>query len=342
MKTCPPDLQKRTLFLSLLAYFPDDLIPLMADDSLGKIVWGPVSHTPIQGLTMEDSLAFVVQEPDGSYSLVFRGTNPFSISSWLRQDFQVSQLIRWTSIPADPENLKPQRLSRREWTSVPGISEGANLSLWIASHLEDQGKTLKDFFLDQPGPLVINVSGHSLGGLMASTFALWLKQHLPPSAAVSVCSYAGPSAGNLPYAEMYDQTLGSTSYIFAAGDPVTGKKLDAATIAWNQEEMASLPGLYAPLKMNGLTRIFYLFFKHQIKNRGYTQVGRNETLFIPSQVFNPGSSDYFSQLAMQHTLPYLKELVRLGAEGFALPRRFPGGPENPEPGQKVTASGIDR
>lgn len=318
MKICPADLQKRTLFLSLLAYFPDDMIPLMVDDSLGRICWGPVSHSPVQGLTMEDSLAFVVEEPDGSFSLVFRGTNPFSISSWLRQDFQVSQLVRWTSVPADPENLKPHKLTKAERTSVPGISEGANLSLWIASHLESQGQSLRDFFLTRPTPPVINVCGHSLGGLIASTFALWLKQHLQAGSSVSVCSYAGPSAGNAPFADLYDQTLGAASYIFAAGIPSTGQKLDAATIVWNQNDMKQLPGLYAPLKMNWITRIFFAFFQHQVKDRNYRQVGSGQTILIPSQIYNPGTTDYFSQLAIQHTLPYLKELVRLGAGGFSL------------------------
>lgn len=37
-----PDLtlKRRTLFLSFLAYFPDEIIPLMLVENLGKIVWG--------------------------------------------------------------------------------------------------------------------------------------------------------------------------------------------------------------------------------------------------------------------------------------------------------------
>lgn len=305
---------RSTLFLSFLAYFPEELIPLVLDSRQGKIVWGPVSHKPFRGFTVEDALAFVVQGSDGHLTLVFRGTNPFSLSSWLRQDFQVSRLVRWDAAPVAPANLKKNQLTRREWTSVPGISQGANLSLGIASELRHRGQTLVEFLQDHPCLPSLTITGHSLGGLLATTFGFWLGSRVFSTTPLrpQIYSYAAPSAGNRSYAELFDNFFSDQVHFFAAGDPKTNQKLDAATLVWNQEQMASLPGLYAPVKMRLFTKLFYFFLQQKTKGRDYQQIQTRRTLILPSQLIHTPAGDYLGQVAMQHTLPYLKELIRLG------------------------------
>lgn len=73
------------------------------------------------------------------------------------------------------------------------------------------GTSLEDFVrahLQVHPSARINVTGHSKGGALSSTLALWLKQ-IFASSSIAAYSFAGPTAGNGAFARYSDRILGA-------------------------------------------------------------------------------------------------------------------------------------
>jgi hypothetical protein len=96
----------------------------------------------------------------------------------------------------------------------------------------------------QRAPVDVTVSGHSLGGALSPTLALWLtdtRQDWDPRslANISVYAYAGPSPGNAEFARYVHKRLGKRlNRIF--------NPLDVVTHAWKVSDPAEIKALYTP------------------------------------------------------------------------------------------------
>lgn len=187
------------------------------------IVWGPVAYT-VPGSLKQDNLMFVVQNGTTSqYAVVIRGTNFASEVDWLLEDLNVNAATSWpinaASWPAS---------SSVPSTSGATVSESVSIDLNILLTMQDAvttTQTFKSFLLSITNtPVNICVTGHSLGGMLASTLALYLleTQKMPnvwdTSGTSTVCfvSFAAPTAGNVAFANYSNQ-----KFIAATRPPAT-------------------------------------------------------------------------------------------------------------------------
>lgn len=170
-------------------------------------------------------------------------------------------------------------------------------------------------------PLEITVTGHSKGGALSSTLALWLAQRqgaegVRPwhrwdpdhNATVSCWSFAGPTAGNSEFANMSDDLIGGHCHRFV-------NRLDLVPHAWQVRPGRGDEGFYLENAPN-----LYGRGVHKIKGLGvlaraiaadvrpldYRHVGRHVTV-LDGRV-DPEGTLFTEQVAYQHMEGYLQAL----------------------------------
>ncbi|OHD08392.1 MAG: hypothetical protein A2086_00125 [Spirochaetes bacterium GWD1_27_9] len=310
-------LEKNTLLLSFMAYLTPDRICSLISKYLNKdfsVCWGPAYYNGDS--IIKEGLAYIVKSTDKNptYFIVFRGTNFFSVDSWCNQDFAVKNLIRWDRVPKENPSgddfINPS-------DQIPAISEGANLSMNISvNKLKHNDQSIFDFLIDENKKLPagqkmkIYVTGHSLGGLLSSTFGLWLndKWNVENKPEIYIYSYAGPSAGNENFAKYSDSVFKNNCNRFV-GAKDKNTKLDVAVNVWNEKEMSNIPNLYGDIKMNKLEKAAYDIFFENIQGKRYLQVNNDNPLIIKSRVYLSPLDSFSLEMAMQHARPYVAKLL---------------------------------
>jgi hypothetical protein len=222
--------------------------PIAAPNPIWRVVWGPVAYT-VPGALYQDNLMFAVQNQTDTtqFAIAIRGTNFISDLDWLVEDLDILQMIPW-----------PARAGAQ-------ISESTSIDLQIVlamkgrCSLSDQA-TLLEFLKSQTAqPIKVCVTGHSLGGCLAGTFALYLKDNRgswDSSGTSPVCciTFAGPTAGNATFATYSDGQFEGGGR-FPGWDMSLGTNcdavrcsLDVAPLAWTAAAV-TIPGgaSYPPL-----------------------------------------------------------------------------------------------
>ena len=182
-------------------------------------VWGPVSYTT-PGALYQDSMMYVVKNTStDQYVIAIRGTNRVSDLDWLMDDFDVLQQIDWVGGGGGT-------------VGTPKISESTSIGLQVLLTMQSGGKTLTQFLWSVTGsPIQLWVTGHSLGGCLASALGLYLKQAhdqwMQASGSTTSCvTFAGPTAGNGDFATMINNAFAATTF-----DRVQCS-LDIVPLAW--------------------------------------------------------------------------------------------------------------
>ena len=196
--------------------------PIATPNATWSVVWGPAVYT-VPGAMYQDNLMYIVQNQSDltQFAIAIRGTNSIAELDWLLEDFDVLQQMNWPPSAAQPS---PAGAMISESTSIDlqvllamqGAASGGSVSL--LSFLKAQSTN----------PINICVTGHSLGGCLAGTLALYLKETQPSwdqssNSIISCITFAGPTAGNTafatysdskfnggPYPPGWDSSLGST------------------------------------------------------------------------------------------------------------------------------------
>lgn len=266
-----------------------------------SLVWGPGLFA-FKGDRFDDNLMYVVQsklEPS-KYVIAIRGTNPVSLRDWLIEDFDVTPMHSW------PYGQPPKSLE-------PKIAKGTYIGLtrlhnMRADHgVPGDGKTLLAFLQsvheadDKQTPLNITVTGHSLGGALAPTLALWLEnirgKDLPENINISTVAFAGPSAGNKDFARFSDACLGDACVRIA-------NSLDVVPYAWSTSTLRKLFTLYKPhFLFPGpvLAGMFSVMLLQSL--RGNYQQIKPATPSIEGQ-YKHLLYNYFAQALYQHVIGY--------------------------------------
>jgi hypothetical protein len=213
---------------------------------LWKVVWGPGVFT-MPGALYQDNMMFVAQSlvDTTQYVIAVRGTNFISDLDWLMEDFDILQMIPWSTL---------QNAAISESTSID-----LNI-LWAIkppTNVLGAGKTFREFLKGEtsrfPSGINLCVTGHSLGGCVGGTLALALKEGRASwdnkSGNSRVCSitFAAPTAGNAAFATYSDQQFAGQGG-FPGWDQTLGTNFDAvrcsydvAPLAWTAKAVA-LPG----------------------------------------------------------------------------------------------------
>jgi triacylglycerol lipase len=238
--TANPEAQILTLINAAMPQIP----PIASPNPTWQVVWGPAVYTT-PGALYQDNLMFVAQNQSDKSQLAIavRGTNFVADLDWLMEDFDVKQTMPWP--PPGSGGSAPAGCTMSESTSI-------DLQILFAMNGAPSSATsLMGFLLTQTTSAInLCVTGHSLGGCVAGTLALYLKDN--PStwdasgkSNVSCITFAGPTAGNAAFATYsdsrfsgapnppnWDTTLGTTC------DAVRCN-LDVAPMAWISSNLSA-------------------------------------------------------------------------------------------------------
>ncbi len=183
--------------LSSISYDDQDKISsaVSANTNL-KVVWGPAKHTHWDDITY--SLMFVACNAEtGEYFVVIRGTNDYSLSTFLKQDFDLGSTPPFSSLPDNPPNVPANAF----------ISQGTfnGMSDLISLKEPVTGQSIVEFLRDQIKDqklLYLYFTGHSLGGTLSP----------PLLAYINAMLYEGNSIGNMALWTFAGLTPGGTGF----------------------------------------------------------------------------------------------------------------------------------
>ncbi len=204
-----------------------------------ELVWGPGVFQVLPGAIPANTMFAARHQHSGELFISIAGTNPFSAYAWLAEDFDVARTRAWGYGDA-PEGVATSKATLTGLRALqgmvppPGIpGENRMLTEFLKAHLDNETE-----------PVSITVSGHSLGGALSPTLALWLldtRKEWDPRmrAEISVYAYAGPTPGNDEFADYINRRFGKRLHrIF--------NPFDVVTHAWEVTELVELKALYTP------------------------------------------------------------------------------------------------
>ena len=197
---------------------------------------------------------------------------------------------------AEAAHVGPETLRR---TLLPPASRGDGLDLltFLRTQADESGDALE-----------VAVTGHSKGGALAASMALWLQCALespsdeecwdPTRRARLACySFAGPTAGNAEFVRQLDARLGASQrHIRNAHDLVA--------LAWEADGLRRVPGVYGPRTAPLGPVIAEVFGDVPALGYRHARVGASE---FPGKL-DPDRRSLGVELIHQHMDAYLAEL----------------------------------
>lgn len=271
-----------------------------------KMVWGPECSGNWFDL-FTTTLAYIVVDKESEeagkpiYTLVIRGTNALSWSSVVFQDIAIHELSPWKL--ASPKAQIAKKLD-------PSISKGGALTLRDLNALKAKRKSIVDFLADKATTenAQIRVTGHSLGGMAAMMYPVWLMDEfrgrgIDIDGRFSTFPIAGLTPGNKDFATYTEKMFAdhNNSYLRLASE------LDFATKLWLQDVLGTeVPTMYEPESTPGkLDKEILQFFYNNTLNREYTHPKNHKK--IPAELASIKS--WFFQFIYQHLVPYIEYVV---------------------------------
>ncbi|NTY37520.1 lipase family protein [Burkholderia diffusa] len=273
----------------------------LTSSGIFKIVWGPAINVGESNNYAANITAVFINTVTKNYILAFSGTNPNTPISDIFEDFDVSNLVNFSNyVDYCPRDAK--------------ISKATDTAFKIVRDTKpSSGSSLLSFLQGLPENSTLTVTGHSLGGVLASTFALYLSEwsgyrHDYPFKDVFCQSFAAPTAGNIAFAIFSDMKL--TGKLQRFWHPY-----DVVPMAWNLFSSKKIESIYAPMlhlpkdETNDLNKLLTYFSN---TNTYYMQLGSLDTyqqVQLPGDYYSDSSIKLFSDEAgWQHTFGYLKPL----------------------------------
>jgi hypothetical protein len=204
-----------------------------------KLVWGPGVFQDLPGGVPANTMFVARHQHTGELVISIAGTNPFSAYAWIAEDFDMGESRTWV-YGEPPQGAATSKATLTGLRALQGMvppagvpGENTTLAAFLRAELDEAS-----------GPVNVTVTGHSLGGALSPTLALWLLDTQPEwdkhlRAAVSVFAYAGPTPGNDEFASYVEQRFGERMHrIF--------NSFDIVPHAWKVSDLALLKALYTP------------------------------------------------------------------------------------------------
>ncbi|TNH44328.1 lipase family protein [Photorhabdus luminescens] len=269
-----------------------------------SIIWGPAvfridaKHHD----TKYDHVVMIVKNTDNpsDYRLVIRGT--WSKINEFNEDLLVATTVDWSNWDTNiPKEFKGAKISYGTDLALESLINGEpinkdNISLSLIDEIDrittEEGK---DKILN------ITVTGHSLGGLLASTIGLHLKRRYINNSniRIHVCSFAGPTAGNDIFASYSDSffkgILSPNSY--ESNFLRIHNNHDIVPLAWAIEDLEKIKAIYPHIAIKVLVdAVIFL-----VLDKNYTQI-------FPDYSFTTNTPDsihgLFDKIGYQHIDAY--------------------------------------
>jgi len=192
------------------------------------------------------------------------------------------------------------------------VAGGSELRRLFASGIDLQA-FLAAAIADAEEPVEIFVTGHSKGGALSSTLALWLadtqgsdgvsdddRWDPDRKATVHAYSFAGPTAGNSAFAAHSDAVIGPRCHRVV-------NRLDIVPHAWAIEDLQKVPELYdEPVHRPEILRTLVRELDQDVASLDYRHIG-NDIIELPG-VVDEGKPWFVTQAVHQHLDGYLEQL----------------------------------
>lgn len=285
----------------------DDVERLLApcmESELGKqpltrnrwsLAWGPAVYK-FAIAELDDNMMYVVRDTKdpAHLAVVVRGTNAKAVLDWIVEDFNVTDQVSWPygSAPGQAKISKGTSDALKilqTMTPVAGPAPNQTLTQFLAAQAQTYPR------------LLVDVAGHSLGGLLSATLTLWLedtRSEWDPAGKATLAAHAlaGPTAGNAAFASYSDTRIGGIT-------DRMHNPFDIAPLVWNYESMGAIAGLYAGVAPpDDLERILIDGVRDLVKDKGYSQVKATEPAI--SGALNAQATGFAAQGVWQHTCGY--------------------------------------
>lgn len=276
------------------------LPPLLNGNTVDwQVVWGPAIYT-FPGAEFQDNLLYVVQQisQPTNYVVGVRGTNAKAILDWIEEDLKVWVKVDWKV----PFGVSVQGSPKISKATADGID--VLLNKLIPDGVPGNGQNITAFLSSIAAENKVNLlfTGHSLGGALSPTLALWFKQSQKlagdwdpnGNATISVVSFAGPTAGNADFAAFFNAQLGN------ACDRIYNT-LDVVPHAWEEATLHEIPTLYSPeIEMTLAEKLLLDFIEATVKD--YTQVNTGDP--VTWTVQPTAGPSFLDQVGTQHDDSY--------------------------------------
>ncbi len=267
--------------------------PDYATQGQWDVVWGP-------GLSLDQSnMLYVAKKKNAAvYAVSIRGTDPLFIRDWV-EDLRVIGLVHFPFTKGGDPTVKVAGGALVGLTTLIGLTDQTT----YAAPNPAAGTKLEDFLrtmaFQTPAGIEVHVTGHSLGGCLASEVAAWLAfqapqwQQIPGPVKIRAFTFAAPSAGNSKFANYCNQLFPDSYRVFDT--------LDVVPNAWATLE--TIKTYYQPVPLCPVALKLAIDADNLIvKPMGYTQAFI--AVDLQGVVINPAAGDplqaFMAQILSQH------------------------------------------
>ncbi|WP_387690311.1 lipase family protein [Photorhabdus sp. RM71S] len=236
-----------------------------------SIIWGPAVFRINEKHHDKkyDHVVMIVKNIDNpsDYRLIIRGT--WSKINEIDEDLHVSKTVDWSKWDTNiPQEFKDAKISHGTDLALKSLIQGKPLNENNVSLIDKLDEITTEERKDKI--LNITVTGHSLGGLLASTIGLYLKRRYINNNNIRIhtCSFAGPTAGNDIFASYSDSVFKGTlsPNVYESNFLRIHNINDIVPLAWAKNDLRKIEKLY-PLLTIGVE--IYIHKTHHIN---YTQL----------------------------------------------------------------------
>lgn len=247
-----PEIARVAMTLAGMAYdIPENLPKHLAEPQLAT--GGRWKATWIPEREVASNFAFVAaSEDENTWAVAVRGTDPGFTRRFVDNvliDVKVWAADAWDHAAADGAR----------------IAKGTRVGLDALMKLTAHGETLVQHLTRTlPAGATLLVTGHSLGGCLASVLALYLKHELRADVSIHPITFAAPSAGDQKFAALYVSEFPSAQRYYNRGDLVP--------MAWH--DISSFRSHYSPgPPCPADFRVVAWIASRGLKKFGYSQPG---------------------------------------------------------------------
>ncbi|NHB95327.1 lipase family protein [Photorhabdus stackebrandtii] len=275
-----------------------------------SIVWGPAVFRVNNGENSKDNkddhVLFIVRNRrfPYDYRIVIRGS--WSDVNWQVENFAVHETVNWSLWdPNIPEEFKDAKISYGTHLALDYIVNQAK-----SNNTPGYGKSLIDAIDKialEKGIHNITITGHSLGGALASTLGVYLKRLYinkgKRNIRINVCAFASPIISNGTFASYIESVFNriSTTNYKSHFLRIHNHK-DIISLIWHLDGLEKIPTIYEPLikidekLINKFNKIVLI-----VKDKGYTKLTPDLPFTAPILESSP---DLNNQVIFQHIKAY--------------------------------------